>query len=534
MSLTHTPAASIVTPEALDDALAQWREALGPDGVLTGEDAAAFSDPYSPQRLGFTTDVVLQPDSVEQVQEIVRIAGRTGVPVWANSQGRNNGYGGGAPVVPGTVVVNLRRLNRVLEINEKLGYVVVEPGVSYRELYEAVQASGAKLVVDVPDLYWGSVIGNALDHGNGYTVYSDHAAALCGLEVVLPDGEIVRTGHGAMADSPNWHLSRRGYGPQFDGLFTQSNLGIVTKAGIWVMPQPDAYAFVTVSVPGDDDLEALVDTMRPFLVDGTVSSCPTIFNAIGALATQVRRADVWPNPGPLPAELAEKIVRDSAGLGAWNVSFSLYGDRVVATRNVERIQEAFAAVRGATFDSRFIEWSELHPGNYELTQKQKVHGGVPDLSLLSLLNWGGGERGGHLAFAATVPLEGAELRKAVELTRTRLQDQGDEYLGALILYPRFAVHVSLLLFDVDDDEQVDRAHRAYAEVVVEAAKLGYGEYRTHLRYMDLVADQYNHNDSSLRRLAETIKDALDPRGILAPGKQGVWPAAYRDGARGAS
>lgn len=525
---TNDSADARVSESALADALEQWRSVLDSEGISVGEAAAEFSDPYSPEEYGFVTTVVLQPTSVEQVQAVVRIASSTGVPIWVNSQGRNNGYGGAAGRVPGTVVVNLRRMNRVLEINEEFGYVVVEPGVSYAELYEVIRRSGKKLVVDIPDLSWGSVLGNALDHGNGYTNYSDHAGALCGLEVVLPNGEIVRTGHGAMPDSPNWHLSRRGFGPQLDGIFTQSNLGIVTRAGIWMMPQPDSYAFGTIQVPNDEDLEAVIDTIRPFMVDGTIASCPSVFNTIGALASQASRKDVWPHPGPLPPEVANQLANEAAGMGAWNLLFGIYGDRTVVARHLERIAEAFAGVDGAEFHSQFIEWDELTPENTALNQKQKVHGGVPDLSVLKVLDWEGGQRGGHLSFSSTVPLTGTDVRKIVEITKSRLAKDDSEYFTGIMLYPRFAIHISLLLFDLDIPGQVDKQHRAYADLVALAAEAGYGEYRTHLKYMDLVADQYNYNDGSLRRLAETIKDAVDPAGILAPGKQGIWPRRLRD------
>jgi 4-cresol dehydrogenase (hydroxylating) len=66
-------------------------------------------------------------------------------------------------------------------------------------------------------------------------------------------------------------------------------------------------------------------------------------------------------------------------------------------------------------------------------------------------------------------------------------------------------------------------------LIADAKSHGYGEYRTHLDYMDVVAGTYDFNDHALLRLNERVKNALDPVGILAPGKSGVWPAAYQKG-----
>jgi 4-cresol dehydrogenase (hydroxylating) len=81
-----------------------------------------------------------------------------------------------------------------------------------------------------------------------------------------------------------------------------------------------------------------------------------------------------------------------------------------------------------------------------------------------------------------------------------------------------------MAFDTTNEEQVRSAFDLYKLVAVEAAKQGYGLYRAHLELMDLAAEQYDFNNHALRRLHETLKHALDPNGILSPGKQGIWPA----------
>ena len=66
------------------------------------------------------------------------------------------------------------------------------------------------------------------------------------------------------------------------------------------------------------------------------------------------------------------------------------------------------------------------------------------------------------------------------------------------------------------------------DMIDDAAKLGYGEYRTHLALADQVAGTYNWNGNALMKFNESMKDMLDPNGILAPGRCGIWPKRYRD------
>jgi 4-cresol dehydrogenase (hydroxylating) len=71
---------------------------------------------------------------------------------------------------------------------------------------------------------------------------------------------------------------------------------------------------------------------------------------------------------------------------------------------------------------------------------------------------------------------------------------------------------------------VRRGCRAVPDLVADAAAAGYAPYRSHTAHMDHIADQYDDGDSALRSAALRIKNALDPSGILAPGKQGIWPS----------
>ncbi len=241
----------------------------------------------------YVASAVVMPETVEEVQEVVRIAGRHGVPLWTLGQGRNNGYGGPAPRVRGSVIVSLRNMNRVLEINEELGYAEVEPGVRWFDLYEAIKAGGHRLMLSIADVGWGSVIGNTLDHGITYMPYGVDFGLPCGMEVVLANGEVMRTGMGAMPGNRSWHLYKRGLGPTADQLFMQSGFGIVTKMGVWLMPYPEVYMPFWVRVWNDDDLGPLVDTLRTLMLDDTIRMVPQVLNTVAYGSVFTTRAEWW-------------------------------------------------------------------------------------------------------------------------------------------------------------------------------------------------------------------------------------------------
>lgn len=117
-----------------------------------------------------------------------------------------NRYGGTAPVVPGSLVLDLHRLNRIIEVNEEYAYAIVEPGVSFFDLYKHIKTRGLKLWPSVPAIGWGSIVGNTIDRGFGYTPNGEHAQHQCGMEVVLPSGELLRTGMAAMDGSTAFAL----------------------------------------------------------------------------------------------------------------------------------------------------------------------------------------------------------------------------------------------------------------------------------------------------------------------------------------
>lgn len=509
-----------VSASTLAAALARFAAEVGDAHVRTGEDVRGHTDPYAfGDGVGSVPAAVVLPGSVAEVQAVVRIAADLSVPLWTVSRGRNLAYGGASPRVPGSVVLDLSRMNRVLEVDEEAGYARVEPGVSFGDLHAHLRSLGSSLWMSVPELSWGSVIGNALERGFGYTVGGDHSAHVCGMEVVLADGSLLRTGMGAMAGNEAWSLYKGGFGPSLDGLFLQSNYGVVTSMGVWLHPAPETAVMMSVAVPSYDDLAPLVDTLRPFLLDGTIRSTATIGSVL-ALASAVTERNLWyDGPGAMPEPIVEKM-RSVFGVGRWNARVGFYGSEEVTAAQARIVRRACERIPGAVVGVRTYPGTppdDVHPADRTLL-------GVPSTDMVRMAGWHGGDPA-HIDFSLVCPPKGRDALAQARLIGRRVNEYGFDHVGGLTMFGRHAVTLSLLSFDRSNADQRQAVEEVFGHLVADAAAQHYAPYRAHVAFMDVIADQYGWGDHAARRVQQTIKDALDPRGILSPGKQGIWPSA---------
>jgi len=502
-----------VSREDFGRAVNEFRMVLGDDAVVVSPESMTS---YSKIMLPVDDDAhrpsgAVIPRSVEEVKQILAICNRYRVPVWPISTGKNLGYGSAAPATPGQMVMDLRRMNRILDVDVDLCTALVEPGVTFQQLHDYISERNLPLWLSCPaPSAIAGPLGNTVDRGIGYTPYGEHFMFSCGMEVVMADGQVLRTGMGSIPNSNTWQVFKWGYGPYLDGIFTQSNMGIVTKLGLWLMPAPPAFKPFMVTFPDDADIVKVVETIRPLRISQVIPNAVVIAHALWEGASLVARKDYYTGDGPI-SDAAVRQIRREHGLGAWSVYAGLYGTGEQVDVNWKLVSQAFRSIGGKVMTD-----SEL-TDNPIFQYRAALMRGDMTLAEFGLYNWRGG--GGSSWFAPVSQARGSETLKQMKLAQDILGEYGFDYVAEFVVGWRDMHHIIALLFDRTNQAESERARACFDKLLAEFSKKGYGSYRTNTAYMKQVAETYGPVKQDVDR---KIKRALDPNGVIAPGKSGIY------------
>jgi len=235
-----TASVNTLNYRAVDDAIiAELRTIVGDSRVLVDGDVV---EPYSHDEvvgLRGRPEAVVRAASAEQVSSILKLAQRARIPV--TPRGAGYGLSGGAVPVVGGIVLSLEKMNRILEIDKANLMVTVEPGVITGDIHRAVEAEGLFYPPDPASLDSCTIGGNVAEGAGGpravkYGVTKDY---VCGLEAVLPSGEIIQAGGKLVKNVTGYNLIQLLVG-------SEGTLAIVTKIILRLIPLPKVQVDVLV------------------------------------------------------------------------------------------------------------------------------------------------------------------------------------------------------------------------------------------------------------------------------------------------
>jgi 4-cresol dehydrogenase (hydroxylating) flavoprotein subunit len=459
------------------EALAPWRHLVAQ--VEDGAAAQAELSESEPRRI----PAILYPTTLREVRDIVDAARANGTPLYPVSTGMNWGLGSRHPVRDGCVLVDLRRLDRIRDLNLAHGYAVIEAGVSQHAL--AQQLDGTPWMLNVTtSCKDSSLLGNAMDRGEG--CIRPRRDDLLGLELVLGDGSVLHTGGVGPGAARKFH--GLGSGPDATGLFLQSSLGIATAGAFAFIPRPERvdYAFASFR---RDGLAEVVDTVLKLRRERV-------------LDTTFRLSELPVEPGRTGAPPDFTLLGPLLGRRA-----AVDATEAVLREELTRLPSYRSFECGPVADL---------PLTHPLYQRTQFFRGIPSCDMLRArfrvddCDLDGRSESGWTVVATVLPLEGRSVQTALDVVTRVVDVQGLTCRLEVSAVSATTILLMTAIWFQRNADGIARMRRTQAALREQLRAAGLHPARDGV---DAVRDE-GPAGSALAR----IKAALDPAGIISPGR----------------
>lgn len=463
--------------------LAFFKSVLGEKNVFSDPEDLALHASDHTEDLYYLPEAVLEPGSVEAVSILMKYCNRHHIPVTA--RGAGTGLSGGALPVFGGVVLNMRRFDKILNLDEKNFQVTTEPGVITQELQEFVKARGLMYPPDPASRGSCFIGGNISENSGGpravkYGVVKDY---VLNLEVVLADGSVMWTGANVLKNATGYNLTQLMVG-------SEGTLGIITKIVLRLVPS--VKHDLLMLVPFRSARQACEAVNAVMLAGYTPSALE--FMERDAIEWAMRYAEQ--SAVPLPDDIAAHLLIEADG----NNPEHLYAE-----------MEAIAEI------IRQYDTGEILFADNE-AQKQML--------------WNLRRKVGEAVKANSVYKEEDTVvpRAALPELLSIVKDLGRKYGFHSVCYGHAGdgnLHVNIVKQGMSDEDWRHKLPKGIRELFEAVVRLGgtiSGEHGIGLVQKDYLDIVFNRSQTELMK---GIKKVFDPNGILNPGK--IFPEGENSG-----
>lgn len=492
--------------------------------------------------------LIVRPENKEQVQCIVQWANRWQIHLYPLSRGFNWGLGSKVPTTDGAVVMDLSKMDRIMSFDEEFGSLTVQPGVTFRQVSEYLHVRSSERFLAVigghPD---SSVIGNTLERGDGLGPFGDRSHYCCSFEIVLATGEIVRSGMNNFDEGSISKLVRDSLGPSIDGLFLQSNFGIITEMTFWLRRKPKHFGMVIFPVKQNADVTPLINAIRSLQEDGVLLDNSfalwNVFKLVAAFqqhpqASALSARAVWQGDAraallaTLPDPLKE--VRWLANIAVYSPSSSHARSSYKAIRNRLGIASRDLLV----LDSKH-RWAR-HFAARKLSRllgidarrwvdtliERSAFLGCPTETSVRSVYWRkpmkipntidpNRDRCGLLWLCHVLPFSGQAVGTIEEITEKAAWSHGIEPNLALFNHSERALRAFIaLIYDRDSPGADHTALSCQRLLQHQLHQAGFPPFRVGIQAFS----DFQPSDLEYRKLLKKLKHLFDPQDVLSPGR----------------
>ncbi|MEL6534199.1 MAG: FAD-binding oxidoreductase [Bacteroidota bacterium] len=519
------------------DAIIALQEIVGIGYVKVDEDSLAYISQATFPTTQKVTSIVY-PANTEQVAACVKLANQHKFTLYPVSQGKNWGLGSKLPLNDGAVVLDLQRMNAISDFSEEMAYVSVAPGVTFQQLFEFLEENESGLMMDgIGSTPFASIVGNTVERGHGLALLADRFDHVCGMEVVLPTGEVINTGYQRYQGSEIGNLAKWGLGPYVDGLFTQSNLGIVTKLTLFLRPKAAYFQSFLFHIDNNKQLPVLINKLREMRLNGFQMSL-RIFNDYRWIAFFQQYPWESESKTPLSKDKRKALRKEYGNLGKWIGLGGLYSldpehgkaERKYMQRQldglVDRMEFLTEEKVAKALKKAKKRKDEREVNRLKFMFTNSVLRGYTSQAAVTMCYWRKKDEApemkdihrdkcGVLWYCPAVPNRGKDVRQAVEIVERVSKKYGFEpNIGFLFISDRALDITGALCYDREQPGEDERAMQCHDELMLEYFKLGYTPYRLGIQSMHYTQKMEESSKDFLKQL----KSTLDPNHVLSPGR----------------
>ena len=460
---------------------------------------------------------IIYPETEEDIQKILNFCVNNSLQCYPLSRGKNFGYGTAQGTSAGQVIIDLSGMNKILEVNQELCYVKLQPGVSQQQLYDFLNSmTDNRLQLDVTGAGLdASVVGNILERGFGHTDYGDRFSRVINMKVMLADGTVIRTGFGSYENANAVNTFRYGVGPIIDGLFTQSNFGIITELTFELMPRQEKNLMFVFSTKNYEDIGKLVTVIRELKLSNVINSAVHIANKARAIGqSKLPMVGVWNMSGVIsgPKEVVaakREVIKKAFKKNLSNYRLFFMGDSVI--KKIGWINDKIVAlpIYGTLRDAYDLQCG------IPTDQPLKILLNNPEAKSESLsvtdtklnFKW----------ICSVCKADSESVTEMLHLIHKLFDEHNYEFRVTLTaINSRSFIMISNIVYERTPQE-VARASEFYHLCMNKLNEKGYFPYRSGSGSYETLPRQDEYTQDLLKKL----KKAMDPANVIAPGKYNI-------------
>jgi 4-cresol dehydrogenase (hydroxylating) len=469
------------------------------------------------------------------------------------STGNNWGYGTSQPagLNNNIILVDLGLLTKISQFDSELGLVTIEPGVTQQQLSDYLQQNNHDYMVPVtgagPDC---SILANALDRGYGITPYTDHFSAVNSIKGFWANGTPYQSAIYELDASEEKFVDKTfkwGLGPYLEGLFTQSNLGIVSEMTIRLAKTKPSFTSFFIQIDDDNLLEKAVPLIRQVLQDyeGIVGSINLMDQR--RLLSMFAKNPHGDDTHQVMSGKDIKVLAKDFQIPSWTIVGSIYGSTAVVKAVKNEINMLFKQLPcKRIYSNSLIITAGNHVINHlpsrliksipalnkiaeqldSFNKGKEIMLGKPNKVALKLAYWRhkdaskntltpGDDGCGLLWYAPLVTMKAKKMREFVNFIRETCPKFNIEPFVTFTNLKHDCVDSTIpIVFDLSNPQAVNDAHNCLKELVEEGLKKGFVPYRLNVDQQQWLLNK----DSDFWQTVNQIKSSLDPHNILSQGR----------------